>query len=507
MASRCAIALVAVLAVLGTANAQVLETSCPPKSGDVYYLGHLGSVSSWIASWIAAEHAVNANGLAAKPSIGCFDFELSFFPDGTVASDELICTDDPDYPFRGDIENTSSKLKLPFDDCENFCVPVNANRYSTACTAANGEPGAMAVTADDKVLGVVGASCSGPSVEAATYLGSMGIPQVSPSSTSGTLSDVERFPTFFRTAAGDDGQSMALLELAVSFGIQSAGVIGTRDAFSGKFAETIARFGPEVGIDIKALELVCEDTDCSESYDEVYDALQRIKDTGVKVVFLTQHCQNGLMAYEIMYELGMTSENCYQIISGDPAANDDCWNQLEAPDTPGRPYDFNTFVPLESSLGFAGAMPRGGSGDIYKDFMGFWAEQDKCNFPGKIHNEGVLEVEMFAPEAYDATLAFAMAIKKLRNVGKEVTRASIVETLDEPGFTFQGATGIVTFGGEYTPPIGDHDRPPVYDLVAFEGKWLTIGYWSPIDIETITIFMPMIFPTAVFEPPECLQQP
>ena len=456
-----------------------------------------------VCALTATEHAVNANALANKPSIGCFDFNLSLFEGGSP-SEEQTCMSEDDYLFPNDFGSASSLGDFDLTPgCTDFCVPVNAIRSDTGCTAANGAPGALKVTEQADVIGVVGAGCSGPSVEAATVLGEMGVPMVSPSSTSARLSDVEKFPTFFRTAAGDDGQSKMLLDLAAGWGVKKGATIGTRDAFSQGFAEGIASFGPSVGIDIQAVELVCEDTDCAESYDEVYAAMERIKDTGVKVIFLTPHCINSRLIVEIMYKLDMTAENCYQIISADTASNDACWDLLSEESA----YGFHDeFVPKEVALGFAGAMPRGGSGDVYKDFIGFWAEQDKCTFPGQIHNEGEFEVEKFSPEAYDAVLAIAVAIKNIREAGGEVTRAAVVEELDRDDFQFQGATGIVKFGGEFEPPIGDHDRPPIYDIVAFEGAWLTIGYWDPLETEPTNIFAPMIFPTGVLDPPACLTE-
>ena len=65
----------------------------------------------------------------------------------------------------------------------------------------------------------------------------------------------------------------------------------------------------------------------------------------------------------------------------------------------------------------------------------------------------------------------------------------------------------MSFGGEFDPPIGDHDRPPVYDIKVYEGSWITVGYWSPVDLEAVNIFMPLIFPTATLDPPACLQEP
>ena len=44
----------------------------------------------------------------------------------------------------------------------------------------------------------------------------------------------------------------------------------------------------------------------------------------------------------------------------------------------------------------------------------------------------------FQPETFDAVLAFAVAIKRIREAGGEVTPAAIVEELEEEDFSFSG---------------------------------------------------------------------
>ena len=117
----------------------------------------------------------------------------------------------------------------------------------------------------------------------------------------------------------------------------------------------------------------------------------------------------------------------------------------------------------------------------------------------------IQDIHLLAIDVDTFGLLWWFLLKRLREAGTEVTSENIIAELDKPDFTFQGATGIVSFGGEFEPPIGDHDRPPIYDIRAFEGKWLTVGYWSPIDLETVNIYDPIIFPTATFDPPACLQ--
>lgn len=508
-----AIAVLFMLAV--SANAQFAGEDCPPKSGDVYKLGMMGSPTAWRAIWLAAEHAVNSNALSNKPSVGCFDFDISLFTDDEASSDLLCKTtesweDTPGVPTISDGQLLYLDPDMPTDECADvgICFPENALRCDTHCTAARGEPCAKWITDTADVVGVIGAGCSGPTIEAASYLETLDIPLISPSATSPTLSDVVEFPNFFRTCPGDAGQSKALVDLAASFGIQKAAVIATRDPYSQGFAEGIVQFGPEMGIEITTFELICEDTDCSEYYNEVYDAVKSIKDSGAKVIFSTSHCINHQLIKSIAYDLDMTAENCYQWYGGDGRTNDGCINGLAAAGASNYASTFDTTaVPLEASLGSVGTYPRGGSGDVYKDFIGYWAEQDVCDFPGQIHNEGETDLEGYTTEAYDAVLSYAMAIKAIREAGGEVTGAAIIEELDKDGFSFQGATGIVSFGGDYEPPIGDHDRPPVYDIKAYEGKWLTVGYWSPVELTAVNLFFPIIFPTATFDPPACLTEP
>jgi branched-chain amino acid transport system substrate-binding protein len=474
-----------VLAVIfASAYAQLGGVECPPKSGDTYTLGFLGGSNQFFSGWLAAEHAVNLNALKEKPSVGCFDFELNVFSGDSGASDELTCRSDADFPYLDKEYEIGA-------GCPDLCFPVNALRFDTDCTAARGAPGAQFIMdAAPDVVGVVGAGCSGPTVEAAKTLQAAGLPLISPSATSPALSVVETHPNFFRTCPGDAGQSKALVDIAQGFGITKAAVIATPDPYSKGFADAIVGFMPGAGIELTTYQLVGEDTDTSDEA-EVEAAIAAIKDSGAKLIFITAHCDNSRKFKEYGEQYGMTADNCYIWMGGDGNTRDRC-------------------VPTEESnpnfLGNVGTNPRGGSGDIYLDLMGFWAEQDECAFPSQIHTEGVQSLEGYATETYDAVLAYAMAIKRIRAAGMEVTPAAIIEELDKDDFQFQGATGIVSFGGEFDPPIGDHDRPPIYDIEAYEGKWIQVGYWSPLDLETVNIFFPIVFAGGVFEPPACFNE-
>jgi ABC-type branched-subunit amino acid transport system substrate-binding protein len=483
MAPRLMLISVVLAIIFASAYAQLGGVECPPKTGEVYTFGNLGNANRFYAVWLAAEHAVNMNALANKPSVGCFDFNMTFFSGDGVASDEQTCLSDPDYPF---LDKEAEAM-----GCPDLCFPVNALRFDTDCKADRGAPGAQfLMSAAPDLMGTVGAGCSGPTIEAANTFEEAGLPLISPSATSARLSSIDDHPNFFRTCPGDAGQSKALVDIAQGFGITKAAVIATPDPYSKGFADGIIEFMPGAGIELTTYQLVGEDTDTSDEA-EVEAAIAAIKDSGAKLIFVTAHCDNSRKFKTYGEQYGMTADNCYMWMGGDGNTRDGC-------------------IPTEESnpnfLGNVGTNPRGGSGDIYLDLMGFWAEQDECAFPSQIHTEGVQSLENYATEAYDAVLAYAMAIKRIKAAGMEVTPAAIIEELDKDDFQFQGATGIVSFGGEFDPPIGDHDRPPIYDIEAYEGKWIQVGYWSPLDLETVNIFFPIVFAGGVFEPPACLNE-
>merc|ERR1711912_76826 len=161
---------------------------------------------------------------------------------------------------------------------------------------------------------------------------------------------------------------------------------------------------------------------------------------------------------------------------------------------------------VDKFIGMVGTAPRGGSGDVYKDFIGFWAQQEECAFPGQIHREGELELDTFATEFYDAVVALGIAIQRLIDAGMEVTGPNVIAEFEKDDFRFTGSTGIVSFGGDFIPPIGPHDRPPLYEIRAFEGQWDDVGYWSPLDLESVNFLKRFVLPGGSLSVPKCLTE-
>lgn len=478
----------ATLFVTVKSQASLGQDECPPKTGDVYYAGILGSITTTMASWLATEHVINTNSLKGKPSIPCFSFNLTLF-DGGFPSDEVTCSDDEDYPYNDDYSISQSYRMGP---CETICLPKNYLRYDTDCTASMGAPGAEALLGmRSDLIAVLGAGCSGPTMAAASYLlENSDIPIISGSATSAKLSVYDDFPNFFRTIPGDAGQSQALAEIAASFGIKKASIITTPDPYAGGFADGIEDAMGRLGIELGSKQVI--GVDIVFSQEEAYGAMQALADdvkAGVTTIFITTHCQNAKMLKEIAIEFGLTSENCILWLGGDGNTGDTC-----------VPDDVDKFI------GMVGTAPRGGSGDVYKDFIGFWAQQEECAFPGQIHREGELELDTFATEFYDAVVALGIAIQRLIDAGMEVTGPNVIAEFEKDDFRFTGSTGIVSFGGDFIPPIGPHDRPPLYEIRAFEGQWDDVGYWSPLDLESVNFLKRFVLPGGSLSVPKCLTE-
>jgi ABC-type branched-subunit amino acid transport system substrate-binding protein len=93
--------------------------------------------------------------------------------------------------------------------------------FESAPDATTSLTGAIAL-ANRGVVGVVGAERSSFAIAVQYYLGALGVPLVSPSATSDSLSDKSQYPTFTRTLPADRYQGVALASLVSHFGWKCA---------------------------------------------------------------------------------------------------------------------------------------------------------------------------------------------------------------------------------------------------------------------------------------------
>eukprot|EP00049_Salpingoeca_infusionum_P024389 m.15855 g.15855 ORF g.15855 m.15855 type:complete len:865 (+) comp6806_c0_seq1:232-2826(+) len=85
---------------------------------------------------------------------------------------------------------------------------------------------------DESVVAVIGPPSSSCSIPSALVLGANGVPQISPSATSATLSDKELFPTFFRITPSDAVQGTILAKIVQQCKWSSIGVLASDDVWA-----------------------------------------------------------------------------------------------------------------------------------------------------------------------------------------------------------------------------------------------------------------------------------
>lgn len=147
--------------------------------------------------------------------------------------------------FRGDVLGHSVRLQ-PEDD---------------GCSAEGGQTSAQKVVSNPQIVAMVGTSCSGAGVPAASILSAAGYVMVSPSNTSPSLTDpAQHQPGYLRTAHNDTVQGSAMAEFAYNeLGVRKAAAIHDGDPYTEGLANVFAEAFRALGGEIVAFEAEAAD--------------------------------------------------------------------------------------------------------------------------------------------------------------------------------------------------------------------------------------------------------
>lgn len=119
-------------------------------------------------------------------------------------------------------------IQLAFEMRDTCVTPIYTNQQTVRFVQR--EDTASCTAGLLPISGVVGASSSGPSIAAADLLRIFLIPQISPASTSATLSE-ERYDYFLRTVPPDVFQAKAIVGIMHALGLRYPGVLSTLGAY------------------------------------------------------------------------------------------------------------------------------------------------------------------------------------------------------------------------------------------------------------------------------------
>ncbi|PAV77227.1 hypothetical protein WR25_17890 [Diploscapter pachys] len=137
------------------------------------------------------------------------------------------------------------------------------------------------------VAAVVGEIYSSISVQLANLLQLFRISQVSPGSTSSSLSDKSQFPFFARTAPSDYYQAKAMADIAAKFGWTYVSLVYSADEYGQLGADAFKNEAQKKGICIAAEERIHnKQENFIESIDNLVEKLQPEDSVGARVVIL-----------------------------------------------------------------------------------------------------------------------------------------------------------------------------------------------------------------------------
>jgi branched-chain amino acid transport system substrate-binding protein len=255
---------------------------------------------------------------------------------------------------------------------------------------------------DAKVVGVVGHLNSGTTIPASKIYHDAGIAQVSPSATNVTYTH-QGFKTAFRVMANDAQQGKVLGDYAVTkLGAKTVAIIDDRSAYGQGLADEFEKAAKGAGAQIVTREFTGTDkTDFNA-------ILTSIKGKNPDLIFYGgMDSQSGPMMKQIK-NLGLTSK----FLTGDGGQTAE-FVKLAGEAGEGA-YASSPGVPLEK-------MP-GGKG---------FAEKYKAKFN--------IEIQLYAPYAYDSMNVLLAAMKKADSSDPAKYLPALA------GITYQGVTGNIAF--------------------------------------------------------------
>jgi len=129
------------------------------------------------------------------------------------------------------------------------------NPVDTSCSPVGGRAGALGITGDPRVAGIIGTNCSAAAVAASPIVSEAGMVMISPSNTSPRLtSDLagnanpDYHPGYLRTASNDLHQARALSDFAYNeLDLRSVATVHDGDPYTSALVEAFANAFAELG--------------------------------------------------------------------------------------------------------------------------------------------------------------------------------------------------------------------------------------------------------------------
>ncbi|HEX6734646.1 MAG TPA: branched-chain amino acid ABC transporter substrate-binding protein [Azonexus sp.] len=254
---------------------------------------------------------------------------------------------------------------------------------------------------DAKVNGVIGHLNSGTTIPASKLYFDAGLPQVSPSATNPKYTQ-QGFNTAFRVMANDIQQGKVLGEFAAKEGIKNVAIIDDRTAYGQGLADEFRKAAEAAGIKVVANEYT------NDKATDFKAILTKIKSKKADLVFYGGMDAQGGPLVKQMKDLGIKAK----FLGGDGVCTPE-FMKLGGPAADGE-YCSLPGMPLEQ-------LAKG------------------PEFKQKFTSKFGYEIQLYAPNVYDAVMVIADSMKRAGSVEPAKYLPEIVKT------NFEGVSGKIEF--------------------------------------------------------------
>ncbi len=213
---------------------------------------------------------------------------MAAFEPGPLGAVELAEGEDIQIRSLQAISGPVAFLGIPNQNAIQFAIddygPIMGHNVNLGtglddlCSAEGGQAAGQTIVADEKVVGVIGTSCSGAAVAAAPLISEAGMVMISPSNTSPALTSdlqgnagTDYSPGYYRTAHNDLFQGAAVAKFVFDdLGLTQAAAIHDGDPYTNGLAQAFANAYEALGGEIVVFTAVNKgDTDMTPVLTEV----------------------------------------------------------------------------------------------------------------------------------------------------------------------------------------------------------------------------------------------
>lgn len=297
--------------------------------------------------------------------------------------------------------------------------PIELAQEDELCTPEGGQAAAEKLAQNPKIIGVIGATCSGATEKAAKVISDAGMVLISPSSTAATLTSTDGHQAgFLRTIYNDQSQARLVAEFVFeALGARSMATIHDGSAYSeGLQAEACQLFEQRGGDCLAQAQIV--------SGASPESAVRQIANLKPDVLYIPLYTEDGQNVLAEVSSAGMPET---AIIGSDGLQNSDFANTARTAE--------GVYVSGPSTL------------DIDPAFLKKYEER-----------YGEKPIAVFAAQAYDAAMMLFDAIESsVKTTGRDIIvsrtilRAALFSTAG-----FKGLSGTLTCS-----PLGDCAPPNI----------------------------------------------